>query len=156
LCRQLKVKQPEKYVAAAVASYHDTKTSIQPFPKIPLLLLHLKEKGFRIYAATSGNSVKQWDKLIRLRVSLYFDGVFVTPNEKDSKFYKKILSELGTKAENCIMIGDREEVDITPAKLVGMRTIRVLAGKYAASQDSNADFVAKNPSDLVSIFQKLI
>ncbi|MFH1785267.1 MAG: HAD hydrolase-like protein [Candidatus Micrarchaeota archaeon] len=154
LCKQLKIKNPEKYVAAAVASYHDTKTSIQPFPQVPLLLLRLKEQGFKIYAATSGNSIKQWDKLIRLRLSLYFDGVFVTKKEKDKNFYKKILSELRAKPEECLMIGDREDVDILPAKQVGIKTIRVLTGKYSEIP-SKADFISNNIHDLSSILAKL-
>jgi hypothetical protein len=41
---RMKIKEPGKYVAAAVAAYHDTKTAIAPFPKVPLTLLKLREK----------------------------------------------------------------------------------------------------------------
>jgi len=152
LCRQLRVKHPEKYIAAAIASYHDTKASIQPFPKIPQTLLHLKEKGYKIYAASSGNSIKQWDKLIRLGLAFYFDGVFVTEKGKNTGFYKKILRTLNIRAEDCIMVGDREDQDIKAAKAAGIKTIRVLTGKYSKIP-SKADFVLKNPDDLVSIFE---
>lgn len=155
LCKQLKVKEPGKYVAAAIAAYHDTKTAIQPFPTVPLTLLRLKENGYKLYVATSGISTKQWDKLIRLRLALYFDNVFVTEKEKDSQFYKKILVTLGAKPEECIIIGDREDNDIKPAKSIGIKTIRVLTGKHAKIP-SKADFIINSISELPSIFAKLI
>lgn len=154
LCRQLKVKEPGKYIAAAIAAYHDTKTAIQPFPAVPLTLLRLKENGFKLYVATSGISTKQWDKLIRLRLALYFDGVFVTEKEKDSSFYKKILTSLDAKPNECIIIGDREDADIKPAKSIGIKTIRVLTGKHA-NAPSKADFTINSIRDLPSIFTKI-
>ncbi|VVC04123.1 Glyceraldehyde 3-phosphate phosphatase [Candidatus Bilamarchaeum dharawalense] len=153
LCRQLKVSEPERFIAAAIAAYHDTKTAIQPFSTVPLTLLHLKESGFKIYVATSGNSIKQWDKLIRLRLALYFDGVFVTEKEKDQMFYKRILVKLKAKPEECIIIGDREDADILPAKSVGIRTIRVLTGKYSSIK-SRADFTIRDIGGLLPIFHR--
>ncbi|MFH1520784.1 MAG: TIGR02253 family HAD-type hydrolase [Candidatus Micrarchaeota archaeon] len=154
LCKQLKVKEPEKYIAAAVAAYHDTKTAIQPFPTVPLTLLRLKENGFKLYIATSGISTKQWDKLIRLRLALYFDGVFVTEKEKDSSFYKKIITALDVKPNECVIIGDREDTDIKPAKSIGIRTVRVLTGKHG-NVPSRADFIINSIRELPSIVAKI-
>ena len=155
LCASLAVREPGRYIAAAVAAYHDTKTSIAPFPKVPLTLLKLKEEGYRLHVATQGSSIKQWDKLIRLRIALYFDGVFVSEELKEDKsaaFYKKMLATLGTEARECLMVGDREETDIIPAKSVGIRTVRMLSGKYA-NAPSKADFMIKDFGELLSIVE---
>lgn len=157
LCRQLGIKDPARYTAAAVAAYHDTKTAIQPFPKVPITLLKLKEAGYKLYIATNGNAVKQWDKLIRLRIALYFDGVFVSEelgSEKNVSFYRKVLKRLDAKPEDCMMVGDREDADITPAKKVGIATVRVLAGKYAAVP-TRADHSVGDISGLVRILEHL-
>jgi len=157
LCAELKIKEPGRFIAAAVAAYHDTKTAIQPFPKAPLALLTLREKGFKLYVATNGNSIKQWDKLIRLRLALYFEGVFVSEElgrEKDVEFYRKILKLLKAKPEECIMVGDKEEADIAPPKALAMKTVRVLSGKYAAVP-SKADFVVKDIGELIRIVERL-
>jgi putative hydrolase of the HAD superfamily len=141
LCAELGIKRPGRFVAAAVAAYHDAKTAIQPFPEAPLALMRLKEAGCRLFVATNGSSIKQWDKLIRLRLALYFEDVFVSEevgSEKGEGFYRKILKSLGAKAGDCIMVGDREDADILPAKAVGMKAIRILAGKYS-SERSGAD-----------------
>ncbi len=139
LCKQLKVKDSGKYVAAAIAAYHDTKTAIQPFPTVPLTLITLKERGHRLYVATRGKSTKQWDKLIRLRLALFFDGVFVS-EKKDSTFYRSVLKKLHVSPSECIMVGDREDADIAPAKQVGIITVRLFhkGGKYSNSKDNFA------------------
>ncbi|MBD3209883.1 HAD-IA family hydrolase [Candidatus Micrarchaeota archaeon] len=155
LCSRLEIKKPARYVAAAVASYHDTKTSIQPFPKVPSTLLKLKADGHRLFIATNGSSIKQWDKLIRLGLALYFEDVFVSEDigqEKGQGFYKEVLSRLGSSARDCVMVGDREDMDIAPAKAVGMRTIRILKGKHA-SVPSIADHVIDEIEKISGILQ---
>jgi putative hydrolase of the HAD superfamily len=157
LCKELKIKNPGRYIAAAVAAYHNTKTSIQPFPTVPFTLLKLKQKGHKLYVATNGSSIKQWDKLIRLRIALYFDGVFVSEEigqKKSISFYRKILSKLGAKPQECMMVGDREDADIAPAKNVGIRTVRMLSGKYA-KVPSSADFTIRNMDELIKILEGL-
>lgn len=157
LCRALRVPRPARYVAAAVAAYHDTKTAILPFPTVPLTLLRLRQRGYRLYVATNGNPIKQWDKLIRLRIALYFDDVFVSEElgmEKGRGFYRKALSQLGAKPRECMMVGDREDADIAPAKALGMATVRVLTGRHA-SVPSAADFVIKDFAELLSIAESL-
>ncbi len=157
LCLELKVAEPARYVAAAVAAYHDTKATIAPFPTVPLALLRMREEGYRLYVATSGSSIKQWDKLIRLGIALYFEGVFVTDElgeEKGPGFYRKILSRLGATARECLMAGDREEADILPAKSVGILTVRMLAGKYSTVPTS-ADYAIKDMRELLRILQDL-
>ena len=156
LCKELKIKSAGKYVAAAVAAYHDTKTSIAPFPGVALTLMELKKQGHILHIATNGSSVKQWDKLIRLGLALYFDNVFVSEEigtEKGVTFYKRILKSLDVPARSCIMVGDREDADIDPAKKVGMRTIRLLQGKYAKIP-SKADHKIQDISKILSIMQQ--
>ncbi|MFH0885180.1 MAG: TIGR02253 family HAD-type hydrolase [Candidatus Micrarchaeota archaeon] len=157
LCRNLGVREPGRFVAAAVAAYHDTKTSIAPYPKVPLTLLNLRENGYRLYAATQGNSIKQWDKLIRLRIALYFEGVFVSEElgeDKGPGFYRKILKVLDAKPQDCIMVGDREDGDIAPAKEVGLMTIRIKSGKHA-DVPTEADFTVTDISQIPAIIQGL-
>ena len=157
LCAALKVEEPSRYVAAAVAAYHDAKATIAPFPTVPLTLLRLREEGYRLHVATSGSAIKQWDKLIRLGIAIYFDGVFVTEElgeEKGEAFYRKILGRLGAAPAECVMVGDREEADIAPARSVGIRTVRMLAGKYS-DLPTNADYAVKDLRELLMILQDL-
>ena len=157
LLASMKAEEPSRYIAAAVGAYHDTKATIAPFPTVPLTLLRLREEGYRLHVATSGSAIKQWDKLIRLRIALYFERVFVTEElgeEKGEEFYRKILSRLKASPAECVMVGDREDADVAPAKSVGLRTVRMLAGKYS-EMPTSADYAMKDMQELLRILQDL-
>ena len=120
----------EMYVAYAVKGYHDMKHTLKPFPGVEWTLLKLKENGLRLYVASKGIKVKQWDKLIRMNIHWFFEDVFVTP-EKSPQFYAEVLESIGLPAEQAVMIGDNPYADILPAREVGMKTIRAkIEGKY--------------------------
>jgi putative hydrolase of the HAD superfamily len=157
VCKSLSINDPSRYVAAAVAAYHDAKTSIAPFPKVALTLLKLKENGHTLYVATNGTSVKQWDKLIRLGLELYFGEVFVSQTlgmEKCKEFYEKIIEKLDCEPSDCLMVGDREDADIIPAKEAGIMTVRVLAGKHK-HEPSTADHTIEDVAAVFGIVQRL-
>lgn len=153
LCKELKIKRPSKYIAAAIGAYHNTKSTISPYSDVPKTLITLKEKGHKIYIATNGSSIKQWDKLIRLGVAVFFDDVFVSEElkkEKSKDFFKKVIKQIGAQKEECIMIGDREKTDITPAKQAGIKTIRIRQGKFKKGK-TNADYEIKHISQILKI-----
>lgn len=157
LCRSIGVDKPGRFVAAAVSAYHDTKTSIAPFPRVPLTLMTLRERGYNLYVATQGSTIKQWDKLIRLKIALFFDDVFVSEaigEDKGEGFYRKILEALKANPAECMMVGDNEDHDIAPAKATGIRTVRVLSGKHA-SKPTSADFSVKDIGGLPAILESL-
>jgi FMN phosphatase YigB (HAD superfamily) len=46
----------------------------------------------------------------------------------DSRYFEAVLHKDKCKAEESIMVGDRIDKDIIPAKLIGMKTIRIKTG----------------------------
>jgi len=157
LCVQLKIKRPARFIAAAVAAYHNTKSSILPYPEVPILLLKLREHGYHLFIASNGDAVKQWDKLIRMGIELYFDDVFVSEEvgkEKSKLFFKRVLKQLKANPKECIMVGDREDADILPAKLAGLKTVRIRRGKYSKGK-TVADFEIKDLRELEKIVANL-
>lgn len=157
LCRIHKIKRPARYVSAAIAAYHNAKASILPYPEVPLLLLKLREEGYKLYVATNGDAIKQWDKLIRLGIAFYFEDVFVSEEigqKKGILFFKKIIKKLNAKPKECLVLGDREEYDITPGKKLGVATIRVRRGKYSKGR-TLADYELKDLSNLSEIIKRM-
>lgn len=154
LLKELNVEKPAKYIAAAVGAYHNTKTTILPYPDVPLMLLTLREKGYKLYIATNGNAIKQWDKLIRLGIALYFEDVFVSDEigvEKSEKFFTTVLKQLNISPQSCVMIGDKDEFDIVPAKKVGMNVVKVDRNSTEKKQEP----VIPHFSTLLEILKKL-
>ncbi|MBI2079343.1 HAD hydrolase-like protein, partial [Candidatus Micrarchaeota archaeon] len=114
------------------------------------------ESGYHLHIATNGNAVKQWDKLIRLGIALYFENVFVSEEigeEKGVSFFKKVLKKIKARPEECLIIGDKEEADIAPAKKLGMKTFRLRRGKYS-KLPTVADFEALDLSKIFNILKR--
>ncbi|MFA5050102.1 MAG: TIGR02253 family HAD-type hydrolase [Candidatus Micrarchaeia archaeon] len=157
LINKLKIKGPKsKYIASAVAAYHSTKNAIFPYPAVPRTLLKIRDR-YRIYIASEGSGVKQWDKLIRLKIALFFDDVFISEDlkiKKSRKFYQMIIKLIKANPEECLMIGDKPDTDIKYAKQAGMKTIRLLTGKYS-NEKSEADIEIKNFYNLLKAIRKL-
>ncbi|MBD3390242.1 TIGR02253 family HAD-type hydrolase [Candidatus Micrarchaeota archaeon] len=158
LLEELGVKEPAKYVAAAVGAYHAAKGAIQPYPEVPRTLLKLREQGYMLHVATNGTAVKQWDKLILLKVHLFFEKVFVSEKmgmEKNVEFFRKALRKLGASPGECVMVGDKPEIDTIPPKKLGMKTIRAMMGGRHTKKPGKADLEMKNFAELPELLAKL-
>ena len=73
----------------------------------------------------------------------------------DKRIFNIALAKSGCKPENTIMIGDRIDNDIVPAKLSGMHTIWVKQGfgrYWKITKDlERADYTVNNLSEICSI-----
>jgi 8-oxo-dGTP diphosphatase/putative hydrolase of the HAD superfamily len=74
----------------------------------------------------------------------------------DPAIFRLALSQTGGKPEQAVMIGDRLDNDIRPARLLGWKTIRVLQGfaRFQSPRDNldEADLTVANLKGLVPIF----
>lgn len=52
----------------------------------------------------------------------------------DPQFFQMILDSLEVEPEEAAMVGDRLDHDIFPARLMGLKTVRVLVGPYARQE----------------------
>ena len=73
----------------------------------------------------------------------------------DTAFFKCALEEAGCKACEAVMIGDRLDNDVFPAKSVGMKTVRIVQGLYsvqrAISEEYAADYEINGLAELLHI-----
>ena len=60
-------------------------------------------------------------------------------SKPDPRIFQRALTEAERSPTDAVMIGDRLDNDIRPAKALGMMTVRVLTGPTAAQQPRNAD-----------------
>ena len=85
---------------------------------------------------------------IKLVVSSFEEGVA----KPDERIFRIALQRAGCAADNAVMIGDRVDNDILPAKKVGMYTVWIKQGlgKYWQILDDSekADFIIDNIEDL--------
>ena len=64
------------------------------------------------------------------------DYIFTKP---DTRYFEAILKKCNCKAEESVMVGDRIDKDIIPAKLVGMKTIRIRTGIHKNQEPRTPD-----------------
>lgn len=80
-------------------------------------------------------------------------------SKPDPLFFQVILDSLGMGPEEAVMVGDRLDADVYPAKLLGLKTIRVLVGPYAMQEpqtpfhepDITIDTLAELPSAIARL-----
>ena len=144
-------------VAAAVIAYHDTKARhLQPYPDAIALLRDLASLDVVRGVITSGLTVKQSEKLLRLGVVPYLTpaAIYISEqigiNKPNVKLYRRACSDLNLKPARCMYVGDRPERDIDPANALGMITVRLSrGGRYADAVG------ASEPNYTVSDFEQL-
>lgn len=126
------------------------------YPAIPAALHKLREAGLELAMATS----KPEDFARRIAAHFGFAGDFtlITGSLMDETRLSKgeviatVLETLPAKAEDCIMIGDREH-DVIGAKQHGMKVIGVLYG-YGSREEleaAGADWLVSTPEEAVEL-----
>jgi putative hydrolase of the HAD superfamily len=48
----------------------------------------------------------------------------------DPRFYERITAACGVSPGECVLVGDRIDKDVVPAKMLGMRTVRIRTGVH--------------------------
>ena len=149
-----------KIIASGVVAYEHTKVGyLKPFPKIVPTILDLKNK-YKLGIISNGLAIKQWEKLVGLGIHHLFD-IVVTSEEEgskkpDVKIFKHAMKQLDLNPEECIMIGDRIEIDITGAKAAGMHTVLISNRKIKSiRKDKSPEYSIKDISELLDILKDL-
>lgn len=100
----------------------------QTYPGAAALLLTLKERGYRLYAATNGVTAIQEGRLANSRIGACFEQVFISEQvgfpKPDGRFFGAIAEQIdGFLPETTLMIGDNQIADIQGACAFGLDTV---------------------------------
>lgn len=63
-------------------------------------------------------------------------------HKPDPRFFEYALSRAGCAPHEAVMIGDRLDNDVFPAKKAGMKTVRIVQGLSAVQKPLNSDYEA--------------
>ncbi len=158
--KRIKLLKNEKImlVVSAINAYHATKGMLMAYPDVPLALNQLI-KNYDLFLATEGVAKKQWDKIIRTGLNMFFSPshVFVVSSKigKSERFYRKVIEKIGVPANMAVMVGDKEEKDIVIPKRVGMKAIRICRNGISKT-NSMADALLQDLFQLDSVIQNII
>ncbi len=130
-----------------------------PFDDASETLEHLKNRGYKL-GVIANQDAGTAQRLEAFGLLKYFD-VLATSAElgvakPDKLIFKKAFELAGCKPQDSVMIGDRLDNDIIPAKASGMKTVWIRKGLsiYQNTQLARGctDFIIDNLSDLKGIF----
>lgn len=89
----------------------------------------------------SNNSSGSANLLVKHNLDKYFKIVCLSEDigfkKPHHEIFKKALVDSNSNIENCIMVGDRLDIDILPANELGMKTIRTLDSLYKIQKPKN-------------------
>lgn len=101
------------------------------YPEAEEILRYLHEKGYHI-GVIANQSLGTEKRLENWGIRKYFISVTASAEEgiakPDPEIFLRALKRSGGIAENSVMIGDRLDNDIAPAKALGMKTVWIKQG----------------------------
>ena len=130
---------------------------------IPDVLEGIRGRGLRL-----GLAANQWasviDKLAVRGVVGYFESRAVSGiygyRKPDVRLFLRACEDLGVDPTECIMVGDRIDNDVVPAKMLGMRTILFRTGRHREQEprtwDERPDFEVYAASELLPAIDALL
>lgn len=153
------------YVSAGVIAYHDTKfSSIRPFPDVIPTFIELKKLEIKICVLTDGDALKQYEKILRLRIQDFLDDTIITEEvgirKPNPKLFELALTHFNVQPNECLYIGDNYERDIVPCIELGIRTVLMhRGGKYdnfvLGENQTPPDYQLESLKDLIPILKEL-
>lgn len=125
-----------KFVTAAVIAYHEEKVrSIKLYDDVEECLHKLKEKSINTAIITDGIPVKQYEKILRLKIDTLIDLIVISDEigirKPNPKLFDFCLKKFGVTGPETIYVGDRLDSDIIPALLNNIHSVYIhRGGKY--------------------------
>jgi HAD superfamily hydrolase (TIGR01549 family) len=112
---------------------YDKFKSLNPLRRDVKEALEVLSKRYRL--ATLSNNTSQIREVLRdYRVDRYFSIIGISESvgyaKPDPRFFQYVLDEAGCRSDEAMMVGDRIDADIIPARAMGMRTAWVRVGLY--------------------------
>ena len=102
-----------------------------PYPEAEAVLRTLKERGYRLGIIAS-QPLGSAERLARFGLRDYFEVICASAEEgvdkPDPALFRRALTRAGCSPEDAVMIGDRTDNDVAPAKALGMQTVLIRQG----------------------------
>ncbi len=135
-------------VYASVAAGGDARDrergGIELRPGADALLQRLSSRGLRL-AIVANQPHKVRSELRRVGIDRNFTHVELPGDDgirkPDPRFFLRACQALGVVPERTIMVGDRIDNDIAPARALGMRAVRLRTGRHVAQEARDANEV---------------
>jgi HAD superfamily hydrolase (TIGR01662 family) len=111
-------------------------------PGIADVLKTLKARGLKLGLAAN-QPLRAVESLSRHGIGEYFANQGIRAvyglRKPDVRLFARVCEDLAVRPEECVMVGDRIDNDIVPAKLLGMKTVLIRTGRHCEQQPRSWD-----------------
>ncbi len=146
-----------RYYGIELPPWH--KEAEKPYADAESVLKQLSVKGYHL-GVIANQSPGTKERLSNWGLLKYFDIVLASAEEGISKpdieIFYRALTAAKCLPDNAVMVGDRLDNDITPAKKIGMKTVWIKQGlgglASAMHKMEQADYKIENLTELLELF----
>lgn len=126
-----------------------------PYPDAADTLRYLRERGYQL-GVIANQPFGTAQRLEAWGLGSWFDVVAASAElgvtKPDRAIFEKALSKAGCRPEDAVMVGDRLDNDIIPAKAVGMATVWIRNGLSAYQTSDIPDSILDTLSEMKNLF----
>ena len=130
-----------------------------PYKDAEQTLRYLKAAGFHL-GIIANQSPGTDERLKKWGLRSFFEVIAASAEvgyaKPDERIFRTALAQAGCEPEEAVMIGDRLDNDIRPAKLLGMKTVWIRKGLSRYQERSlgkpYADYIIDELTELCSLF----
>lgn len=162
LMERLGLKWEPSVVAAGVLAYRETgPIYLKPYPDTMPTLLKLRDMGYKLGCASGGKSVKQWQKLVSLRLQHYFHSVVISEDLGMETFNEAVIMQvvktLKVESAQAIYVAADPRAELDIARETGVVTVRLRKGVSKADKTSQAKYSPEinKLSEIFSLIEQL-
>jgi FMN phosphatase YigB (HAD superfamily) len=145
VCRHFNADDPERISRIARDAYFNCPVGkLSPFRGTRPLLRFLHSRGVKVFIVSFGEPAIQKEKVKALGLDREpaIDRIFYADRDqlltKEAAF-RRIQHELGLKAEEVLVVGDRPMREIRAGNELGMHTVRIRHGEFAAQEPQSRE-----------------
>ena len=117
----------------AYAYEHERERILHMEPSILAMLTDLRARSFVLGLLTNGLAFTHRNKIARLGLEGYFDGIFLADEigmvKPDPKIFLHVCDVLGSIPRHTMMVGDRYDRDVIGAKQAGLYAVWLDIGR---------------------------
>lgn len=151
-------KDPKSAVEAALKNFYgpEVPSYMNPMPGVIENLEYLKGK-YKLFIVTMGQEETQKKKIEALRISHYFEKIYIVngfKGDKKQQAFENIVLENNIQTHELLSIGNRISSEIHDANVIGAKTCFFAFGEHKNEKRRSAfdtpHFTVKNHRELLS------
>ncbi|HYL65499.1 MAG TPA: HAD family hydrolase [Candidatus Limnocylindrales bacterium] len=128
------------------------------YPDALPTLANLRSKKYKLAIITDGNLERQTHKIENLGLEKLVDTITYTQNSEPKPSpapFMVALKAIDVEPSSAICVGDNPMLDFAGPKKIGIKTVRILRGRYTHIPHDDVDYTIENLDELQDILAKI-